>query len=208
MKQSENIILYTATSLTAKSVIPAKAGIQTSSLRKQGTSIYYTGFPRIKYGAGLVKPGMTNYIRLISSCIALTFITLSIFFGITLVEPIMVYGQSNVRMGLPQDSRRDPFGLPPGVRLLSKSDTTSVTKGALSTNEIKPMGIPLKVNAILISDHIRLASIGQHIVTVGDSIQNERILEIKNDRVILGKGGKKRTILLSQSPVKLTVEER
>jgi hypothetical protein len=33
--------------------------IQTSSLRKQGTSIYYTGFPRIKYGAGLVKPGMT-----------------------------------------------------------------------------------------------------------------------------------------------------
>jgi hypothetical protein len=31
-------------------VIPAKAGIQ---LRK-------TGFPRIKYGAGLVKPGMTN----------------------------------------------------------------------------------------------------------------------------------------------------
>ena len=33
-----------------KPVIPAKAGIQ----------IKKTGFPRIKYGAGLVKPGMTN----------------------------------------------------------------------------------------------------------------------------------------------------
>jgi hypothetical protein len=31
-------------------VIPAKAGIQ----------LRITGFPRIKYGAGLVKPGMTN----------------------------------------------------------------------------------------------------------------------------------------------------
>jgi hypothetical protein len=30
-----------------------------------------TGFPRIKYGAGLVEPGMTNRIRLISSCIAI-----------------------------------------------------------------------------------------------------------------------------------------
>jgi hypothetical protein len=32
-----------------ESVIPVKTGIQE-----------YTGFPRIKYGAGLVKPGMTN----------------------------------------------------------------------------------------------------------------------------------------------------
>jgi hypothetical protein len=39
-------------------VIHAKAGIQKN-----------TGFPRIKYGAGLVKPGMTNRIRLMSSCI-------------------------------------------------------------------------------------------------------------------------------------------
>jgi len=34
---------------TSKNVIPAKAGIR---LRN-------TGFPRIKYGAGLAKPGMT-----------------------------------------------------------------------------------------------------------------------------------------------------
>ena len=43
---------------TGNGVIPAKAGIQKS-----------TGFPRIKYGAGLVKPGMTNPMELMSSCI-------------------------------------------------------------------------------------------------------------------------------------------
>lgn len=137
--------------------------------------------------------------------LAMTFITPCILFVTTLTEPIMAYGQSR---SLVQEIRRDPFSLPSGVRLLSKSDTTSVTKGASSTTEIKPMDIPLKVNAILIGDRIRLASIDRHIVTVGDSIHDERILEIKNDRVILEKGDKKRTLLLSQSPVRLTVEER
>ena len=40
-------------------VVPAKAGNQFSN----------TGFPRIKYGAGLVLPGMTKCIRLMSPCI-------------------------------------------------------------------------------------------------------------------------------------------
>ena len=143
--------------------------------------------------------------------LAMIFITTCILFGITLIDPTMASGQSRGKTGLSQESGRDPFVLPSGIRLLSKSDTNSVTKGASSTTEIKPTDIsplPLKVNAILISDRIRLASIDRHIVTVGDSIHDERILEIKNDRVILGKGDKKRTLLLSQSPVQLTVEEK
>jgi len=55
--------------MATKDVIPAKAGIQASSLRKQGTSILRAGFPRIKYGAGLIKPGMANCLKLISICI-------------------------------------------------------------------------------------------------------------------------------------------
>ena len=66
MNQSQKFILYTETLSTAKTVIPAKAGIQTTFLRRQETIIQESGFPRIKYGAGLVKPGMTNYIILIS----------------------------------------------------------------------------------------------------------------------------------------------
>jgi hypothetical protein len=37
--------LYTATLITAKAVIPAKAGIQTPSLRRQGTIILETWIP-------------------------------------------------------------------------------------------------------------------------------------------------------------------
>jgi hypothetical protein len=138
--------------------------------------------------------------------LTLTFITAYILLGIALIEPMMAYGQPTGKLTLSQESGRDPFVLPSGVRLLSKSDTNSVTKGTSPTTEIKQMDIPLKVNAILISDRIRFASIDRHIVTVGDSIHDERVLEIKNDRVILGKGDKKRILLLSQSPVQLTIE--
>jgi hypothetical protein len=143
--------------------------------------------------------------------LTLTLITASILLGIALFGPMIAYGQSTGKISISRESARDPFVLPPGVRLLSKTDTNSVTKGAVSsgatsTTEIKPMETPLKVTAILVSDHIRLASVNGYIVTVGDSIHDERVLEIKNDRVILGKGDKKRTLLLSQSPVQLTVE--
>jgi hypothetical protein len=138
----------------------------------------------------------------------LTLITTWILSEKTLFEPMMVYGQTTGKIRLSQTIGKDPFVLPPGVRPLSKGDTDSVTKGTSSTTEIKPKEIPLKVNAILISDHIRLASIDRHIVAVGDSIHDEKILEIRNDRVILGKGDTKRILLLSQSPVQLTIEGR
>ena len=107
-------------------------------------------------------------------------------------------------MGLSQDFQRDPFLLPSGVRLLSKNEPVL---GKSETKPIDTSPLPLKVKAILISDHIRLASIDRYIVTVGDSIYDEKVLEIKADQVVLGKGDKKRTIFLDQSPIKLTVEE-
>ena len=138
-------------------------------------------------------------------------ITIPILLSIALSGPLTAYGQPTGKITILRESGKDPFVLPPGTRLLSKSDTDSVIKGAassgaISTTEIKPKDILPKVNAILVSDHIRLASIDGYIVTVGDSIHDEKVLEIKNDRVILGKGDKKRTLLLSQSPVQLTVE--
>lgn len=141
----------------------------------------------------------------------MTFITIFILAGITLMDPIAANGQSKGRIVLSQESGRDPFLLPPGVRLLSKIDTASGAKGIPSKTEGKPNDIlpsPLKVKTILISDHVRLALIDRHIVKVGDSIHDEKVLEIRTDRVILGKGDQKRTLLLSQSPVLLTIEER
>ena len=189
MKQHQKNILYTATLIIAKAVIPAKAGIQKN-----------TGFR--------VEPGMTNRIRLMSSCIVLI-IAFLLSVGIVQINPQInhtkAYGQSKEKMGLSQEFRRDPFLLPSGIRLLSKNESIP---GKSETKSIDTSPLPLKVNAILISDHIRLASIDRNIVTVGDSIYDERVLEIKADQVVLGKGDKKRTIFLDQSSIKLTVERQ
>jgi hypothetical protein len=136
-------------------------------------------------------------------------VTILILSGITLTDPIKANGQSKGRMALSQESERDPFSLPTGVRLLSKTDTASGVKGIPSKTESKLNDMlppPLKVNAILIGDHVRLALIDRHIVTVGDSIHNEKVLEIKANQVVLGIGDQKKTLFLSESPVLLTVE--
>ena len=136
--------------------------------------------------------------------LVMIFITLCFLYGTTLMEPKMVYGQPTKKISISRESGRGPFNLPPGVHLFSKKKATP------GTQEVSPKDISsqsLKINAILISDRIRLASIGRHIVTVGDTIYEEKVLEIKNDRVILGKGDKTRTLLLNQSPIKLIVEE-
>jgi hypothetical protein len=108
-----------------------------------------------------------------------------------------------------RNRRRNPFLLPPGIYLLTKEGTPSGQREGATKPDAEPQEIDsLRVKAILISDNIRLAQIGRHIVTVGDTINDEKVLKIKNDRVILGKGDKKRTLLLHPSPVQLTTEEK
>ncbi len=140
---------------------------------------------------------------------AAIFIVASMSAGILFVEPMRAHGQSKGKASLHQESVRDPFLLPSGVRPLSKKDSASIKEPSkLDASPTEPSPLSLTVKAILISDHLRLASIDRYIVTVGDSIYDEKVLEIKSDRVVLGKGDKKRTLLLSQSPLRLNVEER
>jgi|YelNatPaOPRAMG01_1025707.scaffolds.fasta_scaffold07428_3 hypothetical protein len=136
-----------------------------------------------------------------------------------------VYGQSQMgkRLSLPEKGR-DPFGLPPGIKLLSptgeekqikkeekKEDLSKLAETDFVSDQ-RPEGEPsaptLVLKAILISDRIRLAAIGERLVTEGAVIGEERVLEIRPDRVILGQGPKKRILYLPQSPVPLIVEER
>jgi len=131
--------------------------------------------------------------------------------GPALMDLFATAEQTKGKMVLSQATGRDPFVLPSGIHLLSNKETTMGMKGIsskLADNSSNILPSPLKVKAILVSDRIRLALIDRHIVTVGDSIQDEKVLEIKTDRVILGKGDQKRTLLLSQSPVLLTIEEK
>jgi hypothetical protein len=113
---------------------------------------------------------------------------------------------------------RNPFSLPAGIHLRSKSKAVPMASKVLETapkRETKVLDVPpppppapLKIRAILITSQSRLALIDRHIVRVGESIKEEKILEIAKDYVVLEKGDKKRTLLLHQSPVHLTVEEK
>jgi len=136
---------------------------------------------------------------------ALTLTTFFILTGIASIDPIRATGQTSEKTAISREGGRDPFLLPPGVYLLSKIGATLGRTRSQSGNVASPS---FMLTAILISDCVRLASIDHHIVTVGDSIYGERVLEIKTDRVILGKGEQKKTLLLPQSAVPLTVEEK
>jgi hypothetical protein len=112
---------------------------------------------------------------------------------------------------------RNPFSLPAGIHLRSKSTAVPMASKVLETApkmETKVLDVPppppapLKIRAILITSQSRLALIDRHIVRVGESIEEEKILEIAKDYVVLGKGDKKRTLLLHQSPILLTIKEK
>ena len=136
-----------------------------------------------------------------------------------LIDPLAVYGQSGGKPGQRPEGGRDPFLLPPGVRLLSPEGGAPVRKETITPVKKESEGVqagttmpkaswPFTLKAILISDRVRLASIDQLIVTVGDKVYDEKILEIHQDRVVLEKGNKRRVLLLAQSPVRLIVEEK
>ena len=113
---------------------------------------------------------------------------------------LILIGVINAELSLAQiHGERDPFSLPADIHPLSKGETSTVTKKEESKEG--------RVKAILISRHIRLALIDRHIVTVGDSISGEKVVEIRLDQVILGKEGKKRAFFLPQSAIPLKVEE-
>jgi len=97
---------------------------------------------------------------------------------------------------------RDPFSLPSGVYPLSKGENKGYT--TVIKEEESKVG---RVRAILISRYIRLALVDRRIVKVGDSINGEKVVEISSGHVVLGKGGKKKTLFLYQSAIPLRVEK-
>ncbi len=138
------------------------------------------------------------------TAISIIFISGLILLGLLLLNPVSTTGQVREKSSLSRQTLRDPFALPSGVHPLSRVEPVIEGKEKVSP----PEAPPFVVKAILIGEKIRLASIDRHIVTVGDKILEERVLEIEPDRVVLEKGGKKRTLYLTHSPIRLTVEER
>jgi hypothetical protein len=93
---------------------------------------------------------------------------------------------------------RDPFQLPPGTKL-------KITAQGKSPKDIKPH--TKKITAILITDSQKIASINHKVVAVGDLINGERVLDIKPDRVILERDGRKHIIMLEKDIIHLKRNE-
>lgn len=105
---------------------------------------------------------------------------------------------------------RDPFKLSPGVKLkvAKEGQSPKAIKPKIKKESPKPIKPSIKkVTAILITDSRKVASINHKVVTVGDLIDGEEVLEIKPDRVILEKGGRKQVIMLEESPIQWTETE-
>ena len=99
---------------------------------------------------------------------------------------------------------RDPFEFPPGVELRVAEEGESLKP----VKVVKAVEPPVKkVTAILITDSRKVASINHKVVAEGDLIDGERVLEIKPDRVILQRGGRKQVIMLDESPIQWTKDK-
>lgn len=96
---------------------------------------------------------------------------------------------------------RNPFLTVEEISLLQK-------KGALLPDPRKILLPTWEVQAVLISNSSKVVIVNDHILTIGDFLGDERILEIKEDGIVLGKNGKKRVIKQRQPFIPIEVKEK
>ena len=95
---------------------------------------------------------------------------------------------------------RNPFLSKEEIRSLQKKETISMPS-------ISPRCPHWEVKSILISGSSKIATINEHIVTVGDFLGEEKVLEINEDSVVLGRDGKRRVIKPRQPSIHIRVKE-
>lgn len=98
----------------------------------------------------------------------------------------------------PGDPSRNPFALPPGVRLLAQpsGDTQA---GSTETDPAKaaaPEPRARELNGILVGPRDRVAIIDGVLVRAGDSLEGERVIDVRRDHVVLARDGQRRTLHL------------
>lgn len=92
---------------------------------------------------------------------------------------------------------RNPFLTP------EEEAVAQAPKGA-TTASATP-GTSNVVSAIILQGTRRVATVNNQIVMVGDVMGEERVLDIKVDRVVLERNGRRREILLRQSSIPIIV---
>lgn len=104
----------------------------------------------------------------------------------------------------PGDPSRDPFALPPGVRLVAGPPGTAEPgtpgeAGATETESAKaavPEPPARQLSGILVGPRDRVAIIDGTLVRSGDSLEGERVIDIQRDLVVLARDGQQRTLRL------------
>ncbi|MFQ6079821.1 MAG: hypothetical protein ACE5NJ_11915 [Thermodesulfobacteriota bacterium] len=87
---------------------------------------------------------------------------------------------------------RDPFSLPPGVRRKSEMEKSEKTK---------PQKKAIKVEGVLVSGPLKRVVIDDKILSVGERLENWRVMDIQKDLVILETGEGRIEIPISQNPL-------
>jgi hypothetical protein len=101
----------------------------------------------------------------------------------------------------PGDPSRNPFALPPGVRLLTEpSGTAGGEAGPSIEKELAKAAVPeppaRQLSGILVGPGDRVAIIDGTLVRAGDNLDGERVIDIQRDRVVLAQDGRERTLRL------------
>lgn len=102
---------------------------------------------------------------------------------------------------------RNPFLTPEEIVSIreGKVQPRSVLREELPHQEELPLPL-YKISTILVSDSRKIAIIGNTIVTVGDWVGQEKVLEINPNNVVLGKDGRKRVLNIRESSVPLIMK--
>lgn len=98
----------------------------------------------------------------------------------------------------PGDPSRNPFALPQGVRLLAQPSGTETPGEAGAEKEAAKAAPPpaRELNGILVGPRDRVAIIDGTLVRAGDSLQGERVIDVRRDHVVLARDGQRRTLHL------------
>ncbi len=104
---------------------------------------------------------------------------------------------------------RNPFLTPEEIVSIreGKVQPRSVLREELPHLEELPLPL-YRISTILISDSRKIAIIGSTIVTVGDWVGQEKVFEINQNNVVLGKDGRKRVLYVRESSVPLIMKEK
>ncbi|MGA1823772.1 MAG: hypothetical protein ACMUIP_03840 [bacterium] len=94
---------------------------------------------------------------------------------------------------------KDPFLLPEALKPRIKAEKNTVAEKAPGEQKRpKAPEIPIEVTSILISGDEKVATINSdpYIVSIGDRIKDEKVINILPDKIIVEKNGKRRELSL------------